>query len=311
MFFSKTSHVLQLHALRGGLLASSHALPSLATRWAMRLFATPTGPRRIRYDFSRYPGFQEITLSYHHTGAHEPVRGGVHGRLRGYTWGRVDERPVVVLLHGWSGWGLQLGAFVEPLLEAGFAVAAFDLPAHGRSSGRQATLPLCTAALAAIVDYFPQVHAAIGHSFGGAVLAYGLTHGVALPHVVMISAPAGMESPLQHFARTLRLPPRLVHAVQRGWERKLKLDFGSLRAEAMELPTPTRALLVHDRDDDVIVLDEMRRYQARWPTAAARVTEGLGHREILRDRAVIADVVRFLCGAAPHQTEHGPTTRSP
>jgi len=288
MFFSKTSHVLQLHALRGGLLASSHALPSLATRWAMRLFATPTGPRRIRYDFSRYPGFQEITLSY----VHESVR----GKLRGYIWGRVDERPVVVLLHGWSGWGLQLGAFVQPLLEAGFAVAAFDLPAHGRSSGKQATLPLCHAALAAIAGYFPQLHAAIGHSFGGTVLAYGLTHGVPLPHVVMISAPAGMESPLQHFARGLRLSPRLTHAVQRGWERKLKLEFGSLRAEALSLPAHTRALLVHDRDDAVIPLQEMRRYQARWPTAAALVSEGLGHREILRDGAVIEGVVRFLCG---------------
>src|SRR5688500_18484390 len=39
----------------------------------------------------------------------------------------------IILVHGWAGRGLQLGALVEPLAKAGHSVIALDGPAHGRS----------------------------------------------------------------------------------------------------------------------------------------------------------------------------------
>jgi hypothetical protein len=38
-------------------------------------------------------------------------------RLPVYSWG---SGPTILLAHGWSGRGSQLGAFVEPLVEQGF-----------------------------------------------------------------------------------------------------------------------------------------------------------------------------------------------
>ncbi|MFP2912939.1 hypothetical protein ACLESD_49620, partial [Pyxidicoccus sp. 3LFB2] len=42
-------------------------------------------------------------------------------RVAVWSWG---EGPRVLLVHGWSGYGGQLTAFVAPLVEAGFSVVA-------------------------------------------------------------------------------------------------------------------------------------------------------------------------------------------
>lgn len=46
-----------------------------------------------------------------------------------YAWG---EGPAVLLVHGWSSHTGCMAGFVDPLLERGFRVVAFDAPAHGR-----------------------------------------------------------------------------------------------------------------------------------------------------------------------------------
>src|SRR5262245_23043113 len=62
-------------------------------------------------------------------------------------WG--DEKaPAILLAHGWLGRGAQLGKLVEPLLEKGFQVIAWDAPAHGDSSGTRANLRLFAEGLA-------------------------------------------------------------------------------------------------------------------------------------------------------------------
>lgn len=54
--------------------------------------------------------------------------------LKGYEGGRG---PVVLLVHGWGDSSRSMGAFVTPLIDAGFRVVAMDLPGHGSTSGGQ------------------------------------------------------------------------------------------------------------------------------------------------------------------------------
>lgn len=48
-----------------------------------------------------------------------------YGDVITYRWGRAGD-PLVILVHGWSGRGTQLGAFTGPLVNAGYHVIAFD-----------------------------------------------------------------------------------------------------------------------------------------------------------------------------------------
>ncbi len=76
-----------------------------------------------------------------------------------------EGRPVALLVHGWEGRGLQLAAFVEPLLEKGFRVVAVDLPGHGRTSGKVVGLPVLAAAMEDVLRALSPV-CVVAHSIG-------------------------------------------------------------------------------------------------------------------------------------------------
>lgn len=291
-FVRRSFHHLQFATVRTGLQASSIIAPTLAKHWGMRLFAQPLGPRKIRYDFSKYPAFHAMRLCF------QPSYRPQLQSLQAYAWGQPDTRPTVLLVHGWGGWGLQMGHFVQPLLDQGFAVIAVDMPAHGQSAGRMATLPLWSEAIQALLLQQPKIVGAICHSFGGGALAYALTKHPAstqtLQRIALMGAPADMGLSLQRFGQALGLSRPHVHAIQQGWEGKLGLSFQSMCVEASTLPKHISALLVHDEQDKVVGLDEFARYQRHWPSAQSLRTKNLGHQQVLRDPKVVAAVVNFM-----------------
>src|SRR5213082_3427517 len=107
-----------LAAIRLFFAVVGRVLPSLAGRLAASLFARPRRHRR--------PDRERALIA---RGAPLPLPQG----LSATQWG---AGPAVLLVHGWEGRGAQLGALVDPLVEAGYRVIALDGPAHGDSAGR-------------------------------------------------------------------------------------------------------------------------------------------------------------------------------
>jgi pimeloyl-ACP methyl ester carboxylesterase len=56
------------------------------------------------------------------------------------------------------------------------------------------------------------------------------------------------------------------------------------------------ALIVHDRDDVVVGIDNGRTLAAAWRESHLVQTSGLGHTKILRDDAVVERVAAFIAG---------------
>jgi hypothetical protein len=75
-------------------------------------------------------------------------------------------------------------------------------------------------------------------------------------------------------------------------------------ATRRELPP---LLAIHDRDDRETEADGSIRVTKIWPGATVELTEGLGHRRILRDPAVIELALGFLST----DREADDTTRTP
>ena len=118
-------------------LGSSLA-PGVSTRLARKLFFTPLKPRPVT-------AAQRALLD-----AAETFGVRVNGELLScWRWG---DGPAVVLVHGWSSRGIELGEFVAPLVEAGFAVVTYDGPGHGLSGRRASSYFELTDALRAIVS---------------------------------------------------------------------------------------------------------------------------------------------------------------
>ena len=211
-----------------------------------------------------------------------------------YIWG---TGPVVLFVHGWSGRGSQVSAFVGPLTTAGFQVIAVDAPGHGETPGDSTNVLECAAVLQAVSTHYGSVHAALTHSFGGMVLAYAMNHGMSVKRVVSISAPAHVEYLIEGFAQTLAIPATVIAEMQKRidqqfpdslWERLSTVH------NVQHLDAP--ALIIHDEDDVSVPWQQGRMIVDAWPGARFMKTGGLGHGRILRDRQVVKAAVEFISG---------------
>jgi len=264
-----------------GLLSGTAAVSTRAAgRLAFELFCT-TGRRRV-------PSFVPPPDAVEHF----PADGR---QVTSYTW--QGGGPTVLLVHGWSGGSGDLAAFIAPLRDAGRRVVAIDLPAHGRSPGRRLTLPGAVAAVETALRREPSIEAVIAHSFGVAATVLAAGRGAPLPRAVLISGPVSMEPFLQRFEQVLGLGPA-VRAAMRARIRQV-LDARGLETMELSAVAPRlagRALIVHDRGDREVPFLSAQAIHRAWPGSELLATDGLGHRKLLADPAVLERAVRFAVG---------------
>ena len=123
-------------------------------------------------------------------------------RMRGTTlhyrlWRPAQLRVLTVLIHGFGEHGGRYQEVAKVLTAHGIAVAAPDLPGHGRSSGARGEIGEVTRCVQSIQQLTAQVflpwagqprYAVYGHSFGGLVaIHYGLARPQGLRRLVVQS----------------------------------------------------------------------------------------------------------------------------
>ncbi len=263
------------------------AMPGLLGRWAFRLWF-----RTRRYPESA--SGQQVSLDARHDTL--PV-GGIPVAV--HSWG---EGPVVLFLHGWSGRGSQVAAFIAPLVKSGYRVVAPDAPGHGDSPGHETNIFEVARVVSELCNRIGPVHAALSHSFGGMVLAYVMAQGTRIGRVVMISAPADMEFLLQGYAQTLCMHPRVLANLRARIERRFQGDLASISTLQNARSQSVPALIIHDEQDGSVPWQQGRRIAGAWPGAQFMKTRGLGHGRILRDSEVVNAAVEFI-------THHTPASR--
>lgn len=212
--------------------------------------------------------------------------------LHGWSWGSPADPPVL-LVHGWSGRAGQLCAFVEPLVRAGRRVVAFDLSAHGRSSGEDASIVLLAEDLLAIGAHLGPFDAVIAHSFGGPVTTLAMVAGLEAKRAVFIAPPFDATAWVDGFSRWLRFDERLRGRLQRRLERRVGLSFGEISHEHLAPTMATPLLVIHDEHDRDVPVADGERLASSWPGATLHRTEGLGHQRILGDPAVVGLATQF------------------
>ncbi|MGT2490871.1 alpha/beta fold hydrolase [Cupriavidus basilensis] len=218
---------------------------------------------------------------------------GASRRVRVYRWG--SEGPTVLLAHGWGGHAAQWQPLVAPLLAAGMRVVAFDALSHGgsdagaRGTGQSSVVEMSRALLATAWHAGP-VHAVIAHSLGrrrtGAGHARGSLH---LQAAVMIGPPADMHNAAAALAWRLGIGPGVLARMQRNSERWLGMPWSAFNVPALgnAVPVPP-TLVIHDRQDKEVGWENGAAIAGAWPGAQLMATDGLGHRRVLHDAAVIA-----------------------
>jgi len=219
------------------------------------------------------------------------------GQIQTYRWG---SGPLIFLVHGWNGRGLQLAAFVEPLLARGYQVLSLDLPGHGLSEGNSTNIFRISQVLNELQQQFDSPHAIIAHSFGVTAVSYALNHGLHANRFVAISAPLNTEWLFDRFSSAIRLKSTIVKRLRGYVEKQFGANaFNEISTDynfaKLSLPT----LVIHDRDDSDVPWQHGETLANTLNGAELYLTNGLGHRRILFNRKVLALVADFV--AAKYQ----------
>jgi len=216
--------------------------------------------------------------------------------MKAWSWG---EGPTVILVHGWNGRATQLGSFVEPLVELGYQVVAFDAFGHGESPGTSMSLPELASCIRQVADELGDIYGVVAHSMGGAATTLALSEGLQVERAVFISPPADPRVFLEVFGDALAITDEVRTRLKQRVERRVGMPIESMRADLLAPSMRVPLLVVHDQDDKEVPLHAGQSIADAWPSAELIITEGLGHQRILRAEPVTNVAVSFI-DAAKH-----------
>jgi pimeloyl-ACP methyl ester carboxylesterase len=301
-----------LRLLRPVVRAAALIAPTFTGRIAFTAFCTPPRSKQgtnraaaVKSVGARLDAATRLSVPFPcgSVAAHvfEPAAGSADAPLRS-----------VILLHGWTGEAAFMSAFVAPFQQAGFRVVAFDLPAHGQSTGRQLNVPIGVASLAAVARAFAPVHAIVAHSFGGSIALAALAGTVpAQPRVeaqrlALLGSPASMTEVARWFGATVGLGKRGQQALEARIHDVAGVPVSDFEGKTQLARFRRPTLLLHCRDDREVPFAHAQALAEAGPFVRLEALQKLGHRRILQSRKVAAMVADFVAGRTdppPAQTQ--------
>lgn len=256
---------------------ASHLPPPVRASIHFRLFCTPLAHSRDPDEVAYLQGGKPFFLPC--------------GPFTIPGWVYPQKGPCVVLAHGWQGSAASWATLIERLRADGFRVVVYNAPGHHYRPWRS-SLPDFTRALRQVMETFePEV--LVGHSFGAMTVARILPHYPQLRAAALYSPPNRLTELAHGFCRSLKLSEpetaRFFEKLQSTFEHSLETE--AVERYLKEQPVPVK--IWHDIEDDVVPIQASRTVHQSTGTPLVE-TGGLGHRKIIRDPALAAEVSEFL-----------------
>jgi len=276
---------LQVTLIRFYFWFVSHIAPSLAVYSAHRLFHYPINSKRKNRNELPLPTPELFNI---------PLYEGI--TLQGYRWGDKTH-PTVLLVHGWSTTARSMTHFTNMLLKNNYQVISYDALRHGDSHGSFSDLASWADSVRAVMLHVGEVECIIAHSFGGAAVTVASKLGLETKKLALIAPIHDIASVANDFAKRLGIPQHIVKKMRAyTWKhnkenfKKYGKDWNDIVTSNFHVPT----LIYHDTEDREIPIIHSELLCKKWTWAELRPTNGLGHRTILDDNAVVYDVLEFI-----------------
>jgi pimeloyl-ACP methyl ester carboxylesterase len=211
--------------------------------------------------------------------------------LAATVWGTGET---ILLVHGWQRNRASLGKFVQPLVDSGKRVVAFDAPAHGDSPGKQ-TNPLEYAkAILAVGQELGSLVGIVAHSMGGGAALLALSQGLQAKNIVLLASAADWEYQMRFFAKYLGMPHKAATRLVRILEAQAQEDVQKLNSAYVCKNLSQPALLFHDPEDVRVPYQDSVAIAQQMQRAKLIKVKGLGHGGVLEDPAIVKQSVAFL-----------------
>ena len=260
----------------------------LATRFLWSVFTRP-----VKFKMPpREAGFHDITTQ-------EEVRVGSFGKRVMLHRARNDGKRVL-LVHGWNGRSSQFHRMAALFHDHGFDVTAVDLPGHGKSPRGNTNLLESADVIGSVAGSHGPFHALISHSFGVPASLNAVRLGAEFEKMVMISPGFFyLEPTFEAFLELFGLDGReyTMRMFEYG-ESVYGISAEEFAPSSFAGQIGTEALIVHCEDDREAPREIAERLHHEMPNSQLHLTEGLGHRRILRDDDVAMSIIKFIEGSS-------------
>ena len=202
----------------------------------------------------------------------------------------------VLFVHGWNGRSSQFYRIIELLSDEGYDITAIDLPGHGRSTRSTTNLPEITDLISEVTKSRGPYHGIVCHSFGGVAALNAVRLGATFEKLVLISTGIYEIKPMfktfvglfgldeEYYADRLFEIAESLYGASPG-------EFG---LDRFSKQIDTETLIVHCEDDKEAMKEIALTLHSDMKNSVLHLTEGLGHRRILRDEKVAEKVLNFL-----------------
>ena len=223
--------------------------PNLSVRIFTYLFSTPQ-KRKIRPRHTKFLN----------TATKKETFPAENEQIQMYIWQGGNKK--ILITHGWSGMAADFNEMINVLHNAGFTVMAFDLPAHGFSSGKHTHMPMVMNVLKVILKRYGNFYAMIGHSLGAASTTYTLAE---IPdeqkpeRLVLLGVPPAPFVFFEQFRSVLAINDKLFDKCVSYIEQKVGRKIQEMAIEKSFPKIQVKnVLIIHDTNDTIIPVEEVK-----------------------------------------------------
>lgn len=278
---NKNTFTIPSHIIRIGKVLQFFS-STLATKFALKIFATPQKFKTPeREEMMRESAKKQlITVP------------SIKKDIMIYEYGYSKQK--VLLVHGWAGRGTQLYQIADKILENRMMAISFDAPAHGLSKGKTTDLPEYVATINYINEIYGPFEAVIGHSFGGITSMATLAENPFTDKLVTIGIDCSINDVIDNFTKKLQLKQPVSTKIKKHLSKIFKRSIESVSPCQMAKKMTISTLVLHDTQDADVDVSNAYKIRQNLINGELLITNGLGHRRILRNKKVIDRIIDFI-----------------
>ncbi|UOE47556.1 alpha/beta hydrolase [Mucilaginibacter sp. SMC90] len=216
-------------------------------------------------------------------------------KFNGFIWGDGSRR--IMITHGWGSKAADFAELITALKNIGDTqVIAFDTPGNGSSEGELSNLLLFAKAAEAVIKTYGAPDVIIGHSLGGMANAMAIKETGVKPDLLISIAP--LTNLKENFIASLNAAD-VAQAEQdkffADFEEKFDMNASGFTLNNLyPAGSISRHWLAYDPEDKIAPLNFLESFLMAHPEIETKVYEGRGHERIIKDEAVIADIINLI-----------------
>ncbi|MDH4205594.1 MAG: alpha/beta hydrolase [Desulfobacteraceae bacterium] len=223
-------------------------------------------------------------------------------KIRCWKWG---NGPGILFVHGWNGRGVNFAYFFKPLINAGYSVITYDAPAHGESEGHVTNYFELSDTVRSFLDpsHDFNIQGIIAYSIGASAVINCISKEKPSIDAVLIAPALKLKEILFNSFNHHGVPEIVYQNLVAGMEEYYGYDVHQDNPYVLAKTISTKMLIVHDKDDRTIPYTDSKILSDKTDNVYLHTTEGLGHKRILRDKAVVDVITAYIFNGHPQRDE--------